>query len=182
MKKLACILLMAVAVSGCSTAGRTYCQYPMAKAGWKVSWRDVGYGEKDATAEFPCSSYTYKLPGGIWVSDYHWFGPPFLPIFPPSFAGAGNPIDVGREIFLHMDGKHPDTFVCPVIQMYGKAYKGEGSINTPGDSKWCRYYIPRPKDPLTLFIEDQMGCKVPPLEFKLAPDWYYHPISPSNEY
>ncbi len=183
MRRLACILLMAVLVSGCSMAGRAYDQYPMAKGGWSVNWSPMGlgFGLKEPTAEFACGSYKYRLERGIWVSDYHWFGPAFLPIFPPFLAGAGSDQVDGREFFLDMHGKHADTFVCPIIKMDGEAYK-TSPLHDGEDFTRCLYDIPTPKDTLAFTIEDQMGCKVPPLEFKLTPHWYYVPIFPNTGY
>lgn len=182
MKKLACNLLVLLTVSGCAVAGKTYSQYPADLAGWNISSETNYENDRVKTAEFPCIGYKYKLIGGIVVSDYHWFGPPFLPILPPFFAGGYSPDSGRREFDLRMEGKHADTFICPIIKLNADEYKGEAFPSSYNEHLDCRYSIPTPTGILTFFIEDQMGCKLPPLKFKLTPEWYYHPIFPGTGY
>lgn len=175
MKKFACILLMAVPVSGCSIAGVFHNQIPVDSAGWSINW-SINYqsDRKEPTAEFACNTYKYRLTGGINVSESMWFGPPLIPIIPPIFQGS--PRSDKREFDLIMEGNHANTFPCPVITSNGQEYK---ALDIPEDDyKRCRYTIPTPKDGLTLSIADQMGCKVTPLDFKLTPERYYYPLVP----
>ncbi len=175
MKRLACILLMAVSVSGCSLAGVARYQVPAGAGGWSLR---EPKDKKYPNAEFVCSTYTYRVPRSIVVSASYWFGPPLIPFIPKFF---GRQLERGeREFELVMEGNHADTLPCPILTLEEKDYKAWGVPDK--DRKECRYTIATPQAALqaglTLSIVDQMGCKVTPLNLKPISEYFYLPVIP----
>lgn len=171
MKGLVYILLAILTLSGCALAGRNLDQYPVASPGWRLGSEIHFRNGKERTAEFSCGSYTCKLVGGIPVRSYYFGGPLIFPIIPQSLVGDPTPDTGKRDVDLVMKGDHIDKVACPFLRLDDKVYKTKADAYR--GEKACFYSIPTPKGKLVFLLEDQMGCKVSPLEFKLTSTWRY---------